>query len=111
MPDNKVFKIAAIPGDGIGTEITEAAIQVLDKVAAVDGTFKFEWESYDWSSKNYSERGWYMPPDWVDQLKKHDAIYFGAVGWPSKTELYRLQFRSLTLTLPQAYPTTSRSGA
>lgn len=79
----RLFKIATIPGDGIGVDITEAAIQVCNKLAAVNGTFKFEWNNFDWSSKKYTERGWYMPPDGLDQLKKHDAIYFGAVGWPN----------------------------
>lgn len=87
MPSNvhsveKLYKIATIPGDGIGVDITEAAIQLLEKVAEVDGTFKFQWENFDWSSKNYKERGYYMPPDGLEQLQKHDAIYFGAVGWP-----------------------------
>jgi len=82
MTSEHTFKIAAIPGDGIGTEITEAAVQVLDKLSTVTGQFRLTWETFDWSSKAYLERGWYMPPDWVEQLRKHDAIYFGAVGWP-----------------------------
>jgi len=89
----KTFKIAAIPGDGIGTEITEAAIQVLDKLSEVNGTIKFEWENFDWSSKKYLERGWYMPPDGLDQLKKHDAIYFGAVGWPGMRVVTHLTYQ------------------
>ena len=80
----RVFNIATIPGDGIGVDITEAAVQVLEKLSSVVGTFKFQWKTFDWSSKAYKERGWYMPPDYVDQLKQHDAIYFGAVGWPGK---------------------------
>jgi tartrate dehydrogenase len=82
MSSVQTFKIAAIPGDGIGTEITAAAIQVLDKLAEIDGSFKFDYTHFDWSSKAYKERGWYMPPDGMAQLQKHDAIYFGAVGWP-----------------------------
>ncbi|KAK5116531.1 hypothetical protein LTR85_009156 [Meristemomyces frigidus] len=82
MSSPTLYKIAAIPGDGIGVDITEAAEQVLDKLASVNGTFKFEYTTFDWSSKAYKERGWYMQDDWIDQLKKHDAIYFGAVGWP-----------------------------
>jgi len=82
MPDSTLYKIAAIPGDGIGVDITDAAKKVLDKLAAVNGTFHFEYTTFDWSSKAYKERGWYMPPDWAEQLKRHDAIYFGAVGWP-----------------------------
>ncbi|KAK3113992.1 hypothetical protein LTR53_008129 [Teratosphaeriaceae sp. CCFEE 6253] len=78
----KLYRIAAIPGDGIGVDVTNAAVQVLDTLAAANGTFKFEYTTFDWSSKAFLDRGWYMPPDWADQLKKHDAIYFGAVGWP-----------------------------
>lgn len=80
----QTYKIAAIPGDGIGVEITEAARQVLDKLSSVVGTFNFEWTTFDWSSKAYLERGWYMPEDYKERLNKHDAIYFGAVGWPGK---------------------------
>ncbi|KAI6806811.1 tartrate dehydrogenase [Hortaea werneckii] len=77
-----MYKIAAIPGDGIGVDVTEAAIQVLTKVAQVNGTFSFQFTTFDWSSKKYFERGQYMQEDWNAALKKHDAIYFGAVGWP-----------------------------
>ncbi|KAF2232555.1 tartrate dehydrogenase/decarboxylase [Viridothelium virens] len=79
----RVFKIASIPGDGIGTEITSAAIEVLQKLAFIEGKFSFEFNHFDWSSENYVKRGWYMPEDGMDQLKKNDAIYFGAVGWPN----------------------------
>ena len=76
------YKIAAIPGDGIGVDITEAAEQVLNTLAKAHGGFRFEFNTFDWSSKKYLERKWYMPDDGMDQLKKNDAIYFGAVGWP-----------------------------
>lgn len=76
------FRIASIPGDGIGTEITEAAIQVLTKLQDTVGTFKLDFTNLDWSSENFKKRGWYMPEDGLEQLKKYDAIYFGAVGWP-----------------------------
>jgi isocitrate/isopropylmalate dehydrogenase len=78
----RIYRIACIPGDGIGVDITDAATQVLDVLAKTLGTFQFEFNTFDWSSKNYLERGWYMPPDGLEQLKKFDAIYFGAVGWP-----------------------------
>ena len=80
-----VYKIAAIPGDGIGMDITDAAKQVLDRLASTLGSFRFEWTAFDWSSKKYLERGWYMPPDFKEELCKHDAIYFGAVGWPGRS--------------------------
>ncbi|GME47888.1 Tartrate dehydrogenase decarboxylase [Neofusicoccum parvum] len=78
----RLFRIASIPGDGIGTEITEAAVQVLQKLAGVHGSFHFDFTEFDWSSNNYLKRGWYMPEDGLEQLKKYDAIYFGAVGSP-----------------------------
>ncbi|KAF7194487.1 putative tartrate dehydrogenase/decarboxylase TtuC' [Pseudocercospora fuligena] len=83
MTATKTYNIASIPGDGIGTEITEAAEQVLHKLAQTVETFTFNFTTFDWSSKAYLERGWYMPEDGMQQLAKHDAIYFGAVGWPN----------------------------
>ncbi|GIZ37248.1 hypothetical protein CKM354_000070200 [Cercospora kikuchii] len=80
---SKTYNIACIPGDGIGVDITEAAVEVLNKLASAVGTFTFNFTTFDWSSKAYLERGWYMPEDGMQQLAKHDAIYFGAVGWPS----------------------------
>lgn len=85
-----LFRIASIPGDGIGTEITEAAIQVLQTLSQTVGTFTFDFEEYDWSSKRYKERGYYAPPDGVEPLKKFDAVYFGAVGWPGMIECCNL---------------------
>lgn len=76
------FKIVTIAGDGIGTEVTDAAIQVLETLSKASGACSFSWDHLDWSSKNYLERGWYMPEDGLQSLKKYDAIYFGAVGWP-----------------------------
>jgi isocitrate/isopropylmalate dehydrogenase len=78
----KIHRIASIPGDGIGTEITSAAITVLETLSRTHN-FAFDITHFDWSSKAYLERGWYMPPDGLSQLKAHDAIYFGAVGWPN----------------------------
>lgn len=106
----RLYKIASIPGDGIGTEITEAAVQVLDKLAEVDGTFKFEWTNFDWSSKNYLERGWYMPPDGMQQLQKHDAIYFGAVGWPGMVSATSRPACARADFYVQMFPITSPSG-
>jgi isocitrate/isopropylmalate dehydrogenase len=82
MSPPKTYNIASIPGDGIGVDITQAAEQVLHKLASTVGTFTFNFTTFDWSSKKYLERGWYMPPDGMQQLARHDAIYFGAVGWP-----------------------------
>ena len=79
---SKTYKIATIPGDGIGIEITEAATKVLDALASSVGHFNFAFTSFDWSSKTYKEKGYYIPSGGIDKLKEYDAIYFGAVGWP-----------------------------
>ncbi|KAJ7701880.1 hypothetical protein B0H17DRAFT_1176364 [Mycena rosella] len=82
MPTPRNFSIVCIPGDGIGVDITDAAVQVLSALSATFGTFTFQFETLDWSSKNYRQRGYYAPEGGVEGLKKYDAIYFGAVGWP-----------------------------
>ena len=79
-----IHKIALIPGDGIGVDVTQAAVQVLEQLSSVLKRFEFEFVTFDWSSKTYQERGYYMPPDSFEKLKKFDAIYFGAVGSPGK---------------------------
>jgi tartrate dehydrogenase/decarboxylase/D-malate dehydrogenase len=74
------YKIAAIPGDGIGTEVINAGITVLNRLAALDGGFKLNFEHFPWSSDYYLETGHYIPEGGLEALKKFDAIYFGAVG-------------------------------
>ncbi|KAJ7793482.1 hypothetical protein B0H14DRAFT_3560000 [Mycena olivaceomarginata] len=78
----RTFNIVCIPGDGIGVDITDAATQVLTTLATTFGTFNLKFDTVDWSSKNYKQRGYYAPEGGVEGLKKYDAIYFGAVGWP-----------------------------
>lgn len=80
------YDIATIPGDGIGVELTQATIQVLERLGSTSG-ISFNFGHFDWSSATYKERGWYMPPDGISSLKKYDAIFFGAVGWPGKQNL------------------------
>jgi len=75
----KTYRIAAIPGDGIGNEVIPAGIEVLRKVAR---GFQLEFENFDWSSKRYRETGRYIPEGGLDKLRKFDAIFFGAVGAP-----------------------------
>ncbi len=78
----KTYKIAAIPGDGIGKEVIAAGIEVLAALAARDGSFAFAFDHFDWGSDYYKRHGVMMPPDGRNQIKDHDAIYFGAVGAP-----------------------------
>jgi len=75
------YKIAVIPGDGIGLEVVPAAIEVLDRVAG-DHDFRLDWKSFDWGSERYVTTGQMLPPDGLDRLRDHDAIFLGAVGRP-----------------------------
>src|SRR5512138_2169278 len=75
----KTYRIAAIPGDGIGNEVIPAGIEVLQKL---QGGFRLEFEPFDWSSDRYKKTGAYIPEGGLEKLKKFDAIFFGAVGAP-----------------------------
>jgi tartrate dehydrogenase/decarboxylase/D-malate dehydrogenase len=78
----KTYRIAAIPGDGIGKEVVPEGMRVLEAVARKHG-IAFAWEHFDWSCERYAATGAMMPADGLDQIKGHDAIFFGAVGFPS----------------------------
>ena len=66
----KTYRIASIPGDGIGTEVIPAGIEVLQKAA--DG-FRLEFEHFDWSSKRYTDTGRYIPEGGLERLKPTEA--------------------------------------
>src|ERR1700730_12718052 len=78
----KPHRIAVIPGDGIGKEVVPEGLRVL---AAATRKFAIgiEWREFDWSCDYYAKHGRMMPEDWYDALSPHDAIYYGAVGWPA----------------------------
>ncbi|ESR26108.1 tartrate dehydrogenase [Lutibaculum baratangense] len=76
------YRIAAIPGDGIGVEVIAAGIEVLDRLAARDGGFAFDFEHFDWGTDHYKRHGVMMPADGLARIRHHDAIFFGAVGAP-----------------------------
>ena len=78
----RVHKIAAIPGDGIGTEVIAAGLQVLKMLGERDRGFRLEIEHFPWSSAYYQQHGYYIPEGGLDRLKQFDAIFFGAVGAP-----------------------------
>lgn len=75
-------KVAVIAGDGIGPEVIREGIKVLNKVAQLDGSFAFEFTHYPWGCEYYLKEGSMMPVDGIEQLKQHDAIFLGAVGYP-----------------------------
>ncbi len=74
------YKIASIPADGIGPEVIEAGLEVLDALVARHGGFALDVTRLDWSSAYFRKHGVFMPTDGLAQLKQMDAIYFGAVG-------------------------------
>ena len=79
----KRFKVAVIAGDGIGKEVMPAGLEVLEAASKRFG-FSLDYTHIDWASCDYYlEHGQMMPDDWKRQLQPMDAIYFGAVGWPS----------------------------
>ena len=75
------YRIAVIPGDGIGKEVVPEGIRVLDAVAAKFG-LDFAWEPYDWSCETYAATGRMMPEDGLERIADKDAIFLGAVGFP-----------------------------
>jgi tartrate dehydrogenase/decarboxylase/D-malate dehydrogenase len=76
-------RIALIPGDGIGKEVAPEGVRVLEAAGRRYG-FAMQWDEKDWSCDYYLKHGRMMPEDWFEQIGRHDAIYFGAVGWPEK---------------------------
>jgi tartrate dehydrogenase/decarboxylase/D-malate dehydrogenase len=80
----KNHSIALIPGDGIGTAVTDAAWQVLQAAAAKQGTFTLTGNTLPWSCAFYKETGAMMPADGINILRAYDAILLGAVGWPAE---------------------------
>ena len=79
-----MHKIAVIAGDGIGKEVMPEGLRVLEAAADKFG-IQLQIDHFDFSSWEYFERhGQMLPDNWKDQIGGHDAIYFGAVGWPDK---------------------------
>ena len=77
----KTFSIAVIAGDGIGQEVVPEGIRVLGAAGQRFG-FQFDWHHFDWSCETYVKTGKMMPDDGIEQLRRFDAIFLGAVGHP-----------------------------
>jgi len=79
---SSAYQVAVIPGDGIGKEVVPEGIKVLETVSR-NFELSFEWNHFDWSCERYLESGAMMPEDGIQQLSSFDAIFLGAVGFPT----------------------------
>ena len=77
----KTYKIAVIPGDGIGKEVMPEGIRVLDAVS-IKYNFKLVWDTFEWSCETFHKTGRMMPKNGLELTRSHEAIYLGAVGFP-----------------------------
>ena len=75
------MKIAVIPGDGTGPEVTDEALKVLKTVSQIDG-FSYETTPFDFGGERYLKTGEILPEGALEELKAHDCIYLGAIGHP-----------------------------
>jgi isocitrate/isopropylmalate dehydrogenase len=82
------YSIAVIAGDGIGEEVIDEGIRVINASADVYG-FDITFEKLPWSCSYYLEHGELMPSNGLDILRGYDAIYLGAIGWPPSQTIYR----------------------
>jgi tartrate dehydrogenase/decarboxylase / D-malate dehydrogenase len=78
-----VVEIAVIGGDGIGPEVVRAGIRTLEAAAKGDSTLDIGFTEFPWGCEYYLEHGRMMPEDGLETLASYDAIYLGAVGWPT----------------------------
>ncbi|HYD75727.1 tartrate dehydrogenase [Ramlibacter sp.] len=90
-------RIAVIAGDGIGKEVMPEGVRVMEAAAGKFGV-DLQFDHFDFSCWEYCEKhGQYLPDDWKDRIGGHDAIYFGAVGWPEKIADHTSLWQSLLL--------------
>ncbi|MCP4074020.1 MAG: tartrate dehydrogenase [Hyphomicrobiales bacterium] len=94
------YKLAVIPGDGIGKEVISAGLEILEAISSRDGGFEFDITHMDWGSERYLSTGKFMPEDGIEQLKSHDSIFFGAVGAPQVADHLTLWGLRLAICQP-----------
>jgi len=97
----KTYRIAVIPGDGVGPEVLTEGVKVLKRVAELDGTFAFEDVWFPWGCEYYLKTGRMMPEDGIEILKDFDAIYLGAVGYPGVPD--HISLWDLLLTIRKSF--------
>ena len=94
-------RVAVIAGDGIGPEVIAEGVKVLEAAAKKDGTFSFEFEHFPWGCEYYLKTGRMMPADALETLKKFDAIFLGAVGYPGVPD--HISLRDLLLEIRHGF--------
>ena len=97
----KSYRIAVIPGDGIGKEVMPEGVRVLDLVAELSGSLPFEYEYFPWGCEYYMEHGLMMAVNGLKMLRNFDAILFGAVGSPTVPD--HISLRGLRLAICQGF--------
>jgi tartrate dehydrogenase/decarboxylase/D-malate dehydrogenase len=97
----KEYNIAVIPGDGIGNEVMPEGIKVLEAIAKLFGEFRMRLEHFPWGCDYYLKTGRMMPVEGLKILQAFDAIYFGAVGYPSVPD--PISLRGLRLDICQSF--------
>ena len=95
------YSIAVIPGDGIGNEVVPEGIRVLNAASETTGSFRFKYEHFPWGCEYYLRHGEMMAKDGLKTLRPFDAIFFGAVGFPSVPD--HVTLRGLRLPICQGF--------
>ena len=76
------YRVAVSPGDGIGKEVVPEGLRALE-TAGRRFEIGFDWDELPWSCDYYARHGRMMPEDWFERIRRHDAMFFGAIGWPA----------------------------
>jgi tartrate dehydrogenase/decarboxylase / D-malate dehydrogenase len=95
------YRLAVIPGDGVGMEVIPEGLQALRRVAELTGSFQLEVVDYPWGCQWFTQQGRMMPTDGLDRLAQCDAIYLGAVGYPGVPD--HVSLWGLLLPIRQAF--------
>ena len=97
----ETYKIAVIAGDGVGPEVIGEAVRVLERAAALDGSFAFSFTHFPWGCEYYLTTGRMMPENGMEILKDFDAILLGAVGYPGVPD--HISLRGLLLEIRHGF--------
>lgn len=111
MVASKNYKIASIPGDGIGSEVVEAALKVLNVLTETLQTFSLDFTHLPWGSAYYKKTGKYVDDDVLDVMRGFDAALFGAVGAPGSFVFVSCIFDARTDGISQMFQIISPFGA